>query len=1093
MPIPEMTPKAQKAYGQALKRIEECGSHGTWLDLSNLGLTMLPPEIGQLIALEKLILDGNNLSSLPPEIGRLIALKGLNLNGNLLSTMPPEIGQLTALSELNLNYNQLSTLPPEIGQLRSLAALYLNDNHLTSLPSEIGNLTALKKLDLFGNQLSTLPSEIGLLAAITNLDLRSNQLITLPPAIGQLTTLEGLRLNGNKLITLPLEIGRLTALETLDLRSNQLSTLPPEIGQLTTLSMLDLGRNQLSTLPREIAQLKALSTLDLNGNQFCTLPPEIGQLTALRLLNLTKNQLSMLPPEVGQLRTLKVLILDSNRINALPLKIGQLAALELLSLSENRLKMLPPEIGQLTALRSLYLNNNQLSLLPHTIGQLTAIKWLYLNDNQLAELPLELGRLAALEGLILHGNPGLRLPNEVLGPTRKEAGGDGHKPANPKEILDYYFSQCMGDARPLNEVKMMLVGRGGAGKTSLVERLTRNTFDVRQEATTGITLQDWRLPCPGGDDVTVHVWDFAGQVIAHATHQFFLSARSVYVLVLTAREDSQREDAEYWLRLIRAFGSEDGTTSKVLVALNKWATAPVRLDREALRERYPFIVGFMETDCETGQGIPELKTKLAEIIGSDTGVREKTGADYFQVKEALRQRWKEQQTNYLDYAVYEEVCSTVGVAEKERQRIMSRNLHRLGLALNYGDDERLRDTTVLNPHWVTDGIYLLLRETPNERGVLSLEAACRRLPKEDTRRVMFLIRLMQKYDLAFPLKEDEQLWLVPQALADSQPVLDSEWQGEATRLRWTYSALPEGLVPRFITRTHTLSEGLPRWLNGTLLELGQARAVVRADVTDRRITATILGPEVDRQRLAGTIQTEMRSLNAEIRGLDPLEELQLQRAPEVWLPVTGLEKAEKKGRPEMDMLTPQGVVEVNATEENNRLTVEDARTDVWKPRVFISYSHKDDAAKDQLVLKLKVLQTAGLVEYWLDRDLTAGEEWNRGIIEKLEEMDVFVLLVSDHSLTSDYINRVEITRALERRVEGTAEVVPVILHRCQWTACGRLNHLIALPTDAKPIKDHRPQALGWHDASEGLLRVLEKLKKKHVGEHRSSERERGMR
>jgi internalin A len=358
---------------------------------------------------------------------------------------------------------------------------------------------------------------------------------------------------------------------------------------------------------------------------------------------------------------------------------------------------------------------------------------------------------------------------------------------------------------------------------------------------------------------------------------------------------------------------------------------------------------------------------------------------------------------------------------------------------------------------------------------------------------MFLIRLMQKYDLAFPLKEDEQLWLVPQALADSQPVLDPEWQGEATRLRWTYSALPEGLVPRFITRTHTLSEGLSRWLNGTLLELGRARAVVRADVTDRRITATILGPEVDRQRLAGTIQTEMRSLNGEIRGLDPLEELQLQRAPEVWMPVTGLEEAEKLKSPDTSMLTPKGGVKINATEENNRLTVQDARTDVWKPRVFISYSHHDDAAKDQLVLKLKVLQTAGLVEYWLDRDLTAGEEWNRGITEQLEAMDVFVLLVSDHSLTSDYINRVEITRALERRTKGTAEVVPVILQRCQWKACGRLNHLIALPTDAKPIKDHSKHAHGWHDVAEGLLRVLEKLKKQHAGEHRSSERERGMR
>jgi hypothetical protein len=101
--------------------------------------------------------------------------------------------------------------------------------------------------------------------------------------------------------------------------------------------------------------------------------------------------------------------------------------------------------------------------------------------------------------------------------------------------------------------------------------------------------------------------------------------------------------------------------------------------------------------------------------------------------------------------------------------------------------------------------------------------------------------------------------------------------------------------------------------------------------------------------------------------------------------------------------------------------------------------------------------------------------------------------VSDHSLTSDYINRVEITRALERREQRSAEVVPVILHRCQWKACGRLNHLIALPKDGKPIKDHRPQSLGWHEVSDGLMKVLTKLKERHAGERRSIESERGIR
>ncbi|MCI5183947.1 MAG: hypothetical protein D3921_15755, partial [Candidatus Electrothrix sp. AW1] len=51
--------------------------------------------------------------------------------------------------------------------------------------------------------------------------------------------------------------------------------------------------------------------------------------------------------------------------------------------------------------------------------------------------------------------------------------------------------------------------------------------------------------------------------IMHATHQFFLSHRSLYVLVLDVRRD---ERPEHWLRYIETFGGD----SPVLVVLNKY-------------------------------------------------------------------------------------------------------------------------------------------------------------------------------------------------------------------------------------------------------------------------------------------------------------------------------------------------------------------------------------------------------------------------------------------------------------------------------------------------------------------------------------------
>ncbi len=67
--------------------------HLILLDLSELKLTQLPPEIGQLSNLKELRVFLNPLTELPATIGQLRNLKKLFLNGNPLQTPPPEIVQ----------------------------------------------------------------------------------------------------------------------------------------------------------------------------------------------------------------------------------------------------------------------------------------------------------------------------------------------------------------------------------------------------------------------------------------------------------------------------------------------------------------------------------------------------------------------------------------------------------------------------------------------------------------------------------------------------------------------------------------------------------------------------------------------------------------------------------------------------------------------------------------------------------------------------------------------------------------------------------------------------------------------------------------
>lgn len=155
-----------------------------------------------------------------------------------------------------------------------------------------------------------------------------------------------------------------------------------------------------------------------------------------------------------------------------------------------------------------------------------------LTSNELTALPESLTKLNRLEELFLHKNDALGIPREILG---REA-GQISSVADPAEILAYYFSTRGDQGSALRELKLLVVGRGGAGKTSLVKRLKQQPLDPRESETHGINISPLELQCFDGP-VTARVWDFGGQHVLHAMHEFFLTARSLYLLVLGERED----------------------------------------------------------------------------------------------------------------------------------------------------------------------------------------------------------------------------------------------------------------------------------------------------------------------------------------------------------------------------------------------------------------------------------------------------------------------------------------------------------------------------------------------------------------------------
>lgn len=125
-------------------------------------------------------------------------------------------------------------------------------------------------------------------------------------------------------------------------------------------------------------------------------------------------------------------------------------------------------------------------------------------------------------------------------------------------------------------------------------------------------------------------------------------------------------------------------------------------------------------------------------------------------------------------------------------------------------------------------------------------------------------------------------------------------------------------------------------------------------------------------------------------------------------------------------------------------------------KLFFSYSHKDEELRNELETHLALLKRQGVISSWHDRRITAGSDFDQAISSELESSQIILLLVSAHFLASDYCYEKEMTRALEKHEDGSAVVIPVILHPCDWHSAP-FGHLRATPTDGKPVSMYANQ------------------------------------
>ncbi|MBI5916764.1 MAG: TIR domain-containing protein, partial [Bacteroidetes bacterium] len=596
-------------------------------------------------------------------------------------------------------------------------------------------------------------------------------------------------------------------------------------------------------------------------------------------------------------------------------------------------------------------------------------------------------------------------------------------------ILKYFADKAKQGEEKLYEAKIVVVGAGESGKTTLIQKLLNPAHPVPNPAdkrTEGIhvTSYPFRGEVKGAaKGLTAYLWDFGGQELYHATHQFFLTPDTLYVLL----NDNRKNDTDfyYWLNIVRL---RAGDGCPILMVFNAKDKSPRQIvPGEELFAAFPSVVqqpldvDFADKDFgvfERMKGTVESHFTNLEVLGRPYP------ALWVQAREALGKLTDER----ITYTKFQEVCQSKGITDEDSMRILAQTLHNLGVLLYFPDVFGLENLVILQPQWCIDAIYKAF----DTESILSKDgrftektlADCWRHDARFREHSLQLLKLMQQFDLCYPVEGSRDEYIAPQLLPLEENRLPDFPSRHAIHVRFEYTFMPAGMLTSLIARLsrhirspHVWRTGVTlAWEEGTLAELTE-------QAFSRQINIKVVGPE--RQRRLSEIRKVLFDIHQRFKGLK-YEELAACPCPDC---------ADKPGATMFEFKE----LEDNAR-HNDDMTCRNGRrkkipakqilqgidyTD--HPRIFISYAHKNEALKDEFREMISPMERNGKWKVWDDRYILPNDDWNDEILRHLSEANVIVLMLTPAFFKSNFIYDIEFSRAIQRHESGDALVVGIVV------------------------------------------------------------------
>ena len=409
------------------------------------------------------------------------------------------------------------------------------------------------------------------------------------------------------------------------------------------------------------------------------------------------------------------------------------------------------------------------------------------------------------------------------------------------------------DVERLNEARIIILGEKGAGKTSLARRLLKIDAEMpnEYESTEGVVTSLWRFKSKDGAYVNTHIWDFAGHSITHAVHRCFMSARCLYIYVYNGRIERDNDPA-YWLEQIRIHGDD----SPVLFLINEKDCHRADIAEKTLKNEYPSIVGYYRVDIGNDDKTQMKKfcqTVMETVCNNPSWNSQVVSMEAYNIKNKLREHFDKTKSPHITRNEFDEIAQNCG-ASAERMKDILNDLHTLGICLWYNKPEMDDfNMLVLNPDWITNGIYKIINQSYNEHKHILTTSRGTEILKNDRRykypreKVAFLFRLMKLYELAY-FENNEKIFIpgiLPIDRPDGLPVFDDP----KDRLTMSFvvdKVLPPSFTARIIIqRSNEVFENESLlWRKGAALKYkGSGETIALIIEENRSITVSVKGPE----------------------------------------------------------------------------------------------------------------------------------------------------------------------------------------------------------------------------------------------------------